>query len=92
MTASLSGTDYQGEDMIEFLKKKIVKCYVIDGENICSECGSPKVLNVALVGAMGKCNALGLSVQDIEKVLQQKLKPQFLAMNKKALELGAQCV
>lgn len=92
VTASLSGTEYKGEDMLEFLKKKISKCYIIDGESICDECGSPKVLNVALVGAMGKSKVLDLTVQDIEKVLKQKLKPQFLEMNKKALELGAQCV
>lgn len=92
VTASLSGADYKGEDMIEFLERNITKCYVIDGEAICEECGSPKVLNVALVGAMGKSNVLDLTVQDIENVLQQKLKPQFLKMNQKALELGAQCV
>lgn len=92
VTASLSGADYNGEDMIEYLKKNISKCYIIDGEAICESCGSTKVLNVALVGAMGQCNALDLTVQDIEKVLQQKLKPEFLEMNKKALTLGSQCV
>lgn len=92
VTASLSGTDYKGEEMIDFLKKNIAKCYVIDGEEICEECGSSRVLNVALVGAMGQSNVMDLAVLDIEKVLQQKLKPQFWAMNKKALELGAQCI
>lgn len=92
VTASLSGTDYSGEDMIDYLKKNIDKCYFIDGEDVCEKCGSTKVLNIALVGAMAQCNALGLTVQDIENVLQQKLKPQFLEMNKKALALGSQCV
>lgn len=92
VTASLSGTDYKGEDMIEFINRKVSKCYVIDGEKICEECGSSKVLNVALVGAMGKSQVLDLTVQDIEKVLKQKLKPQFLEINQKALELGAKSV
>jgi indolepyruvate ferredoxin oxidoreductase, beta subunit len=91
VTASLSGTDYTGKVMLEYLKKNITKCYIIDGEKICEECGSPKVLNVALVGAMAKCQALDLTVSDIDKVLKQKIKPQFLGMNRKALELGAQC-
>lgn len=92
VTASLSGSDYKGETMLQYLKNKVTRCYVIDGEQICEECCSSKVLNVALVGAMAQCNALDLTVTDIEKVLKQKLKPQFLEMNKKALELGAKCV
>lgn len=89
VTASLSEVVYHGKDMLDYLRKNISRCYVIDGERICEQCGSPKVLNVALVGAMAKTNALDLTVVDIEKVLEQKLKPQFLKMNQNALELGA---
>lgn len=91
VTASLSEVRYHGKDMIDYLQKNINRCYVIDGEKICEQCGSSKVLNVALVGAMAGTNALDLTVEDIAKVLKQKIKPQFLKMNQEALELGAQC-
>lgn len=92
VTASLSGSDYNAEDMIAYLQRKVKHCIVIDGAEICNICGSGKVLNVALVGAAAQSGAMGISVEDVKAVLAAKLKPQFLAMNEQALALGAQCV
>jgi indolepyruvate ferredoxin oxidoreductase beta subunit len=92
ITASLAGTDYSGADMIAFLKKHVEKCYVLDPDMICRECGSSKVINVALMGAMAASGAMDLTLEDVEKALELKVRPQFLEMNKKALRLGADCI
>ena len=88
VTASLTGSDYSGEAMLAYLKSKVEKCIVIDGERICNQCGSDKVLNTALVGAVIKCGALDLPLSAIEKVIEERIKPRFVEMNKQALKAG----
>ena len=58
---------------------------------IIEACGSPKVLNVAMAGALAATGAMGLSVEDMEEALKIRMKPALLEMNKKALHMGAQC-
>lgn len=92
VTASLGQSNYSGEACIEYLTKKIEKCYVIDGEAICRECGSPKVLNVAVVGALCATGEMKISIEEVEKALEIKMKPALLEMNKKALHMGAEYI
>lgn len=92
VTASLSGGGYSGEEMVEYLKANVKNCFVLNTEHIIAECGSAKVLNVALMGAMAKSGVMELTIDDIEKALIKKVKPQFIEMNKMALKLGAECV
>lgn len=89
VTASLSGGNYDGEAMIAYLKEKVSACIVIDGEEICQICGSEKVLNVALVGAVIQSGVLGLKLESVETVIASRLKPAFIEQNRKALHLGA---
>ena len=89
VTASLSGGNYDGDTMISYLKENVSTCIVVDGEEICRACGSEKVLNVALVGAVIQSGILGLKLESIETVIASKLKPAFIEQNRKALHLGA---
>ncbi len=90
--STLSGAEYNGKEMIEYLKSHTERCVVLNTDSICKECGSTKVMNVALLGAMAKTGVMGLSAEDIENVLFKRIKPQFVEMNKKALSLGAENV
>lgn len=90
VTASLSGADYKGEQMIAFLQNQPIRLILVDGDAVCAACGSAKVLNVALLGAACASGALGLSVPAIEAALKKRVKPQFLEMNARALRLGAE--
>lgn len=92
VTASLGQSGYNGADALEYLRKNTENCHIIDGEEICRICGSPKVLNVALTGAMAATGAMGLTVEDVEKALAMRMKPQLLEMNKKALIMGAEVI
>lgn len=92
VTASLGGVNYNAETMLNYLKNKVSKCIIVDGEKICRECGSDKVLNVALVGAVIKSGILGLSLESVEKVITERVKAKFIEMNKKALQKGYEVI
>ncbi len=89
VTAALGQSPYDGEEMLCCLRKQVEQLYVVDGEEICRRAGSPKVLNVALLGAALGSGALGLSPGDIERQLEGAVKPQFAAVNREALRMGA---
>ena len=88
VTASLAGIEYDSRKMIDYIKSKVDRVIVVDGNKICEECGSSKVVNVALVGTIIKTGVAELSEESVKKVLKDKLKPEFLEMNMKALTLG----
>ena len=83
-TASL-GLHYDGKEMIEYLQKQNINLIAVDGEKICKELGSPKALNVVLLGAATNSNELGITKEEIKKAIATKLNPKFLEMNIKAL-------
>ena len=92
VTAALGISGYSGGSCLDYLLEQVEKCYIIDGERICRECGSPKVLNVAFVGALCESGELGITIRDARTALQQRMKPALLDMNYRALELGAAAI
>ena len=89
VTATLGGGQYDGHEMLDFLKKKEDNLLIMDGEAVCRQAGSAKVLNVALLGAAAASGALDISIPDMEVEIKKKVKPQFVELNQKALALGA---
>ena len=89
VTAALSRSCYDGGEMICYLRKQAERLYVVDGEAVCRKVGSPKLLNVALLGAALVRGFHDISLTDMERQLSVTLKPQFTAMNLKALKMGA---
>jgi indolepyruvate ferredoxin oxidoreductase beta subunit len=85
-TATLTGSDYDGSDMTAYLKKQISpeRLFMVDGEQAMKDLGSPRVLNVVLLGAAVRTGALGLEEEDVEKVMEAMIRPQFLELNRKA--------
>lgn len=86
VTAVLSSSDYQGDEMITYLRKKVEKLTVVDCNEASREVGSPKVVNMILLGAAIRTGELPVTLEDIKKALEKRLKPQLLEMNYKALE------
>ena len=91
VTASLGQSAYDGADCLEWLKSRGARCIIIDPDEIIQSCGSPKVLNVAMAGALAASGAMDLSVGDMEEALKIRMKPALLEMNRKALHMGADC-
>ena len=75
MSASLGGVDYTAADMIAYLSERAGNLVVVDGDAVCKEAGSPKVLNMALLGAACETGLLGLSLQDIQNAFEARLRP-----------------
>ncbi len=88
VTASLTGSAYDGSEMVEYLQKNVPHLILVDGEAICAAVGSLRALNVALLGAA--LPALGIAPADMEQALRASVRPQFVEMNLAALRLGAQ--
>lgn len=89
VTAALTGGREDGAVMVSYLKEKVRRVIVVDGAGVCAACGSPKVLNTALLGAAAASGALGLTVAETEKTLCARLPEKVHAMNIRALHLGA---
>ncbi len=92
VTASLSGKSYEAEPLLDYLRGKVHRCIIVDGEAICRACGSEKVLNVALVGAVIKSGVLELDLAHVEQVIKERVKARFIEMNQKALKAGYEVI
>lgn len=92
VTAALKGSSYNGIEMIDFLNSRkeagdISKLVVVDTETASKEVGSPKAVNMILLGAAARGGFLGeVDIEDIRSAMIKKVKPQFVEMNNKALE------
>lgn len=86
VTATLTGSSYNGGEMLDYLKKHIKNLFVIDTQKACSEIGSLKALNTLLLGAAVQSGALGLSEEDMKKAVISRLPEKFHALNFSAFE------
>lgn len=87
VTDTLSSSGYTAEAMIEYLRKIPARVVFVDGEAIARECGSMKVVNMALLGAAAATGAIGTTAEEIESVASA-LAPKYRAANEKAIRLG----
>ena len=85
VTATLKGASYTGQEMIEYLKRNVKDLLLVDGIKACEELGSPKVLNMIMLGASVRNGVLPFAVDDIEETMKKTVKPQFVELNSKAL-------
>lgn len=92
ITASLGQSAYDGETSLRYIQSKFPDCTVLDGDEICRACGSPKVLNVAVVGALCETGAMDITLEEAENAIRQRMKPALIDMNLKALHMGAAAV
>lgn len=81
----LSGRVDYPTGILEELSSK-VQTTVIDAAKQATELGNPKVMNVILLGTTIK--AMGLEDIDWEKIIKDNVKPQFVELNLKAIEVG----
>lgn len=86
VTSTLSGADYDGKEIILYLKKVVNNLLVIDSEKACHELGSSKVLNILLLGAAISSGALGLTEEEIQDAIKERLPEKFHDLNYRALQ------
>lgn len=87
VTASLQGTYRDGREMLEYLKAQAGHIDVMDGEAICEDCGSSKVLNIVLLAAAAKSGTLGVTPEELISAIEKRIPEKFQALNKKAIDI-----
>ena len=88
VTASLSSKVYDGQDMLDYLEKKVKRLVIVDGQQIMEELGSAKVLNVVLLGAAIGCHEVDIGIEEIRQAIKEKVPERFYELNLRALEAG----
>lgn len=76
--------DYDTQALQDFLKANVENLKLVDASAVCKQLSSYQVLNTVLLGSALEY----LEISNLEESMQQKIKPKFLELNKKALEGG----
>ena len=87
VTASIGAAPYAVAEVCAYLENT-GRCTLIDGEALCQEAGSPKVLNVILLAVAAAKGYLPLTQEQLNAVIAAQVKPQFLELNKRAVAVG----
>lgn len=74
------------QDLLKKIEAKGIDIQAVDALSLAEEAGSPKAINVVLIGVLSKL--LGFSDEVWEKALNECVPPKFLEINKKAFKLG----
>jgi indolepyruvate ferredoxin oxidoreductase beta subunit len=90
VTASLTGTDYRASDMLDFLSARVPDLRIVPAEQAMQSVGSPKVLNLILLGAALSTGALGLAEADLKEAIRARIPEKFHELNFKALAWAKQ--
>lgn len=89
ITDTFAKVPYDGDKMLDYLKKCVKHLIVVDTEAVCEKAGSPKVVNIALLGAAVESGSLHITVEEMLRVIDKKIPERYREMNKIALTEGA---
>lgn len=89
VTASLKGSDYNGDEMIKYIAENVFETYFVDGDAMCRELGSPRVLNMVMLGQALRTGYLPFTADDAVEAMKKTVKPQFAKLNEVALRYSA---
>lgn len=87
VTATLGGGAYDAAAMIAYLQKHSGNLTMLDGDAACRKIGSPKVLNMVMLGAVLRSGVLPLILEEVTETMERTVKPQFRELNRKALHI-----
>lgn len=90
VTATLSGSSYDGSSEIEYLTEHQGRdrVLVVDTDEALRECGSTRVLNVVLLGAVISRGDIGITLEEMSRAIDERVPERFRELNQKALKLG----
>ena len=82
-TASLTGTTFSEDTMIDFLENN-ARTIAVDTEQACADLKSSKVVNMVLLGAA--CKTGIIDREELKAALKLLVKPEFYDLNVKAID------
>lgn len=86
VTAMLSDNTYNGEEMLDYLKKHVDNLTIVDCNEASKIIGSAKTVNMILLGAALDTGEIPVTKNDIKEAIAKRVKTEFLEMNYKALD------
>lgn len=86
VSAMIGDSEYDVEEIIEYLKTQVKNLVLVDSEKALSELGNDKVLNILLLGAAASTGELGIEKEDIRAAIRQKLPEKLHELNFRALD------
>ncbi len=84
--AVFTGKQDYPADILEKIKEKVPDAMIVDGVELATRLGNPRVLNVIFLGALS--TQLDIPAQTYEEVLTESLKPKLVDINLKAFHEG----
>ena len=84
VTASLTGSAFSEDVMIDYLKKCAANVISVDTDKACQELGSSKVSNMVLLGAASKTDLI--SADELKAAIKLLVKPDFYELNVRAVD------
>lgn len=73
---------------ITLLAGRVKNLIAFDASSLAAQAGSPLSMNMVMLGALAQSGAADLSADLFRKVIREKTKPAFAAINLKAFDLG----
>lgn len=89
ITVNFGGAKYDACEMLSFLRERVENLTIVDGDEICAACGSPKVLNIALLAVAAQSGMLGMTVDELRECIKLRVKESYLEMNLRAVVVSA---
>ena len=87
VTASLSGSGYDGSEMTAYLKKR-GNCIFADATAECESLGSVRFLNILLLGIAAGSGRLGIKKETMMSVIEKRVPEKFREANINAFIKG----
>lgn len=88
VTTSLGGISYNTEKVLGTLKSSVKNLVLIDAHSLAIKAGSPKAVNVVLLGASIRAGFLEITLDEVSEILIKMLPQKLHEINLKALQLG----
>ena len=90
VSAMIGQSSYDAEAMIRYLEEHVEHLTVVDADLAAKELGSARTLNVVLLGAALASGELGLTEEDLEGAIRERVPERFRDLNMRALAWGRQ--
>lgn len=88
VSASLGTSQYDIEQITDYIKTNAKEVYFIDGYKLAKEAGTIKAVNVVLLGAATAVGKMPFNREVILESIIENVPQKFRDLNKKAFELG----
>jgi len=85
VSAMIGKSVYDSEAMLDYLKANVKNLTIVDADKAAEDLGSSKTLNVVLLGAALRSGALGLSSEDVESAMRDRIPAKLLDLNLRSL-------